>query len=146
MDNKIIASLIAKGLREGFTTPGKPNAAKILLPQFRTAGMPKEMAELADETATLLGEAIADLIEAEGGVEMIAKEEIAQLREQARSIEQDDSARRVIPIYCRCDKTRSRPLAVITVTGSPAIIVDGKQLVGSLSKLSPECPHERIAR
>lgn len=140
----MVAGLIAKGLREGLTTPGKPNAAKILLPQFRTAGMPKEMAELADETATLLGEAIAGLIESEGGVEMIAKEDIAKLREEALSIEQDDSARRVIPIHCRCDKDRSRPLAVITVTGSPAIVIDGKQLIGNLTKLSPECPHERI--
>ena len=140
----MVAGLIAKGLREGLATPGKSNAAKILLPQFRTVGMPKEMAELADETATLLGEAIASLIEAEGGVEMIAKEEIAQLREDARSIEQDSSARRVIPIHCRCDSDRSRPLAVITVTGSPAIVIDGKQLIGNLTKLSPECPHERI--
>ena len=144
----MVAGLIAKGLREGLETPGQPNAAKnaakILLPQFRTAGMPKEMAELADETATLLGEAIAGFIEAEGGVEMIAKEEIAQLREDARSAQQDDSATRVIPIYCRCDKTRSQPLALITVTGSPAIVIDGKQLIGNLAKLSPECPHERI--
>lgn len=142
----MVAGLIAKGLREGLETPGKPNAAKILLPQFRTVGMPKEMAELADETATLLGEAIVGLIEAEGGVEMIAREDAAQLREGARSAERDDSDRRVIPIYCRCDKTRSRPLAVITVTGSPAIIIDGKQMIGNLSKLSPECPHERIVR
>lgn len=141
----MIVGLIAKGLREGFTTPGKPNAAKILLPQFRTTGMPKEMAELADETATLLGEAIAGLIESEG-VEMIAKEEIAQLREAARTIEHDDSARRVIPIYCRCDKARSQPLAIITVTDSPAIVIDGKQMIGSLAKLSPECPHERMVR
>lgn len=142
----MIAGLIAKGLREGFTTPGRPNNAKILLPQFRTAGMPKEMAELADETATLLGEAIADLIEAEGGVEMIAREDIAELRERARSIEHDDFSRRIIPIHCRCDKTRSRPLAIITVTDSPHIIIDGKQMIGNLSKLSPECPHERIVR
>ena len=146
MDNKGIAGLIAKGLREGLTRPGQPNAAKILLPQFRTAGMPKEMAELADETATLLGEAIAGLIETEGGVEMIAKEDIAQLREESRSIEQDDSARRVIPIHCRCDRTRSRPLAILTVTDSPAIVVDGKQLIGNLAALSPECPHERVVR
>lgn len=142
----MVASLIAKGLREGLATPSQPNAAKILLPQFRTAGMPKEMAELADETATLLGEAIAGLLETEGGIEMIAKEDIAQLREDARTIEHDDSARRVIPIHCRCDKTRSQPIAIITVTDSPTIVIDGKQLIGSLSKLSPECPHERIVR
>jgi hypothetical protein len=146
VDNKTVAGLIAKGLREGLTTPGKPNAAKILLPQFRTVGMPKEMSELADETATLLGEAIAGLIETEGGFEMIAKEDIAQLREEARRVMQDDSSRRVIPIYCRCDKTRSQPLAIITVTDSPSIVIDGKQMVENLSKLSPECPHERIVR
>lgn len=142
----MVAGLIAKGLREGLTTPGQPNAAKILLPQFRTTGMPKEMAELADETATLLGEAIAGLIEAEGEVEMIAREDLAELRERARSIEHDDSSKRVIPIYCRCDKTRSQPLAIITVTDSPHIVIDGNQMIANLSKLSPECPHERIAR
>ena len=145
MDNKRIAGLIAKGLREGLTRPGQPNAARILLPQFRTVGMPKEMAELADETATLLGEAIAGLIETEGEVEMIAKDDIAQLREEARSIEQD-SGRRVVPIHCRCDRTRSRPLAILTVGVSPTIVVDGKQLIGNLAALSPECPHERVVR
>ena len=145
MDNKRVAGLIAKGLREGLSRPGRPNDAKILLPQFRTAGMPTELAELADETATLLGEAIAGLIETEGGVEMIAKEDIAQLREEARSIDHD-SARRVVPIHCRCDRTRSRPLAILTVTDSPAIVVDGKQLIGSLAALSSECPHERTVR
>ena len=145
MDNKRVAGLIAKGLREGLSRPGEPNAAKILLPQFRTAGMPKEMADLADETATLLGEAIAGLIETEGEVEMIAKDDIAQLRAAARTVEHD-SPRRIIPIHCRCDKTSSRPLAIITVTDSPSIVVDGKQLIGSLSALSPECPHERIVR
>ena len=143
MDNKRIAQLIAKGLREGLTQPGQPNGAKIFLPQFRTAGMPKEMAELADETATLLGEAIAGLIETEGEVEMVAKEDIAQLREQALT---DDSDRRVVPVYCRCDTTRSRPLAIFTVTDSPSIVIDGKQLIGSLAELSPECPHGRAVR
>jgi hypothetical protein len=141
--DKRIAGLIAKGLREGLSRPGQPDAARILLPQFRTAGMPKEMAELADETATLLGEAIAGLIETEGGVEMIAKNDIAQLREEANSA---DSARRVVPIHCRCDVNRSRPLAILTVTDAPAIIIDGGQLIGNLAALSPECPHERIAR
>lgn len=98
------------------------------------------MVELAAETATLLGEAIASLIETEGGVEMIAKDEIAELREQARAIEHD-SPKRVVPVHCRCDKGRTRPLAVLTVTNSPAVVIDGKQLIGSLSKLSPECPH-----
>ena len=143
MDNKKIAKLIAKGLREGLTQPGQQGDARIFLPQFRTAGMPKEMVDLADETATLLGEAIAGLIEAEGGVVMIAKDEIAQLREQAAT---DDSTRRVVPVYCRCDQSSSRPLAVFTVTDSPSIVIDGKQLIGSLSELSPECPHGRVAR
>lgn len=123
--------------------PGEPNSAQILLPQFRTAGMPQEMVELASETATLLGEAIAGLIETEGEVEMIAKDEIAQLREQARVVEHD-SAKRVVPIHCRCDVRRANPLAVITVTDSPTVVIDGKQLIGHLAKLSPECPHEVI--
>ncbi len=125
--------------------PGQPNAAKILLPQFRTAGMPKEMADLADETANLLGEAIAGLIETEGEVEMIAKDDVARLRQEARSIEHD-SARRVVPIHCRCDKARSSPLAILTVTDSPVVVVDGKQLIANLGVLSPECPHERTVR
>lgn len=101
------------------------------------------MVDLANETATLLGEAIAALIESEGEVEMIAKDEAAELRERALT---DSSSRRVVPIYCRCDKSRSRPLAVLTVTDLPFIVVDGKQLIGNLVELSPECPHERIIR
>lgn len=143
MDSNGIAQLIAKGLREGLAQPGQQDGPRIFLPQFRTAGMPKEMADLANETATLLGEAIAALIESEGEVEMIAKDEVAELREQALV---DNSSRRVVPIYCRCDKSRSQPLAVLTVTDSPFIIVDGKQLIGNLAELSPECPHERMVR
>lgn len=145
MTNKRVAELIAKGLRDGLSRPDDPDAAKIFLPQFRTTGMPKEMAELANQTATLLGEAIANLIETEGEVEMVAKDDVAQLREEARAIE-NDSAKRIVPVHCRCDKARSRPLAILTVTNSPVVVIDGKQLIGSLAELSPECPHERKAK
>ena len=142
MTNKSVADLITRGLREGLTHPGRDGGqgVPILLSQFRTAGMPKEMAELADETAVLLGEAIVHLIETQGGVEMIAKDELAQMREQAL----EPGSVRVVSVHCQCDKTRDNPLALLTVTNSPAVVVDGEQLINGLTSRSPKCPHGRV--
>lgn len=142
MTNKVLADLITRGLREGLTHPGREGGQgiPILLPQFRTGGMPKEMVELADETATLLGEAIVNLIETEAGVELIPQGEAEQLREQAL----ERGSTRVVSIHCRCDRERANPLAILTVTNSPAVVVDGEQLINGLTSRSPKCPHGRV--
>lgn len=142
MANKKIAELISTGLRNGLTHPGRDGGKPIplVLPMFRTAGMPQEMTELVDETVVLLGEAIVALIEEEGGSEIVTKEQAAELQ----IAQQDPAAIRQVMVHCRCDSDRKDPLAILTVTNSPYVVIDAKQLLTGLAKRSPEHPHERL--
>lgn len=142
MANKKIADLIAGGLRNGLTHPGRDGGKPmpLVLPMFRTAGMPQEMSELVDETATLLGEAIVALIEEEGDSEIITKAQGVQMR----IAEQDETATRHVAVHCRCDSERKDPLAILTVTNSPYVVIDGKQLLKGLAARSQDHPHERV--
>jgi len=143
MPNKRIADLITNGLRSGLVHPGDPAtntpAMPISLgPAFQTSGMPPQMAELANKTAELLGEAIVALIESEGKCEIVDSEELATLR-----IAERNAPARTIPVHCQCDTTRTDPLAIFTVTSSPRIVIDGKQLITGLTARSVECPHRK---
>lgn len=141
MANKKIAELIAGALRNGVTHPGRNGGdpMPIVIPMFRTAGMPQEMTELVDETTTLLGEAIVHLIETDGESEIVSKDQATQLR-----IAESDAAVRNVSVHCRCDSDRSNPLAVLTITNSPYVVIDGKQLIKGLAARSPDHPHPRI--
>jgi hypothetical protein len=138
MTNKKIADLISNGLRTGLIHPGRDGSppTPVLLPMFRTTGMPPELAELADETANLLAEAIVALIEE--GSEIIDKEQAVEFR-----VADEAAPRRQVTVHCRCDKTRTDPLAVLTVTNSPSVVIDGKTLIKGLSDRSIDCPHRR---
>lgn len=142
MANKKIADLIASALRNGVTHPGREggNEMPIVLPMFRTAGMPQEMSELVDETTTLLGEAIVHLIETDGESEIVSKDQAVQMR-----IAESDAAVRNVSVHCRCDSDRTNPLAVLTITNSPYVVIDGRQLIKGLAARSPEHPHPRIS-
>lgn len=142
MANKKIADLISAALRNGITHPGREGGQPmpIVLPMFRTAGMPQEMSELVDETTTLLGEAIVALIEEDGNSEIISKEQAVEMR----IAEQDESVTRHVAVHCRCDSDRKDPLAIFTITNSPYVVIDGKQLMNGLAKRSPEHPHPRL--
>lgn len=140
MANKKIAELISTALRNGMTHPGREGGQPmpIVLPMFRTAGMPAEMSELVDETATLLGEAIVELIETDGDSEIISKTRGVEMR-----IAEEAAESRQVIVYCRCDTERKDPLAIFTVTNSPHVVIDGKQLIKGLSVRSIEHPHKR---
>lgn len=140
MPNKKIAELISNGLRNGLVHPGRDGGppTPIILPLFRTAGMPPEMGDLVNETVTLLGEAVVALIEGEGGSEIVDREEVAEFR-----IADEAAPQRQVAVHCRCDKKHADPLAILTVTNSPYITVDAKQLIKGLGVRSIECPHRR---
>lgn len=142
MANKKIADLISAGLRNGLTHPGREGGEPIpiVLPMFRTAGQPQEMSDLVNETANLLGEAIVALIEEDGDSEIISKAQGVEMR----IAEQDESATRIVAVHCRCDSERVDPLAILTVTNSPVVLIDGKQLLKGLAARSPEHPHQRV--
>ena len=140
MPNKKIADLISNRLRDGLTHPGHDGGppTPIALPFFRTAGMPPEMGDLVTETANMLGEAIVALIEGEGESEIIDRDQAVEFR-----VADEAAPRRQVLVHCRCDKKRSDPLAVLTVTNNPHVVIDGKQLIEGLSVRSIECPHRR---
>jgi hypothetical protein len=84
MPNPEIEQLIADALRNGIVHPGDPlkriEPRPLRLPFKPSPGMPKEMTDLLEETTKQLAEAIVHLIEAEGGCELVPREELRALR------------------------------------------------------------------
>ena len=121
-------------MRDGLIHPGDENKqpSPIVLPIFRTAGMPPEMKKLVDETSKLLGEAIVHLIETEGGCELVDRDAVTAMRDSA-------APTRVIGVHCRCDKTN--PLFILTVGEDSRVYIDGASFVQGISRLVKECPH-----
>lgn len=107
---------------------------------FRTAGMPKEMSDLVDETTILIGEAIVALIEGEGETALVDAD-----RAVAMAVADENASHRQVALHCRCDRKRQDPLAILTVTNDPFIVIDGKQLINGIAVRDPECPHRRTA-
>lgn len=141
MAAKKITELIIKGIREGFIHPGRDGAGPtpVVYSQFRTAGMPPELAELVDNSVEMFAECIVNAIENDGASEIIDRDELAQ-----RQVAVDaGEANRIVTVHCRCDKTGSDPLAVLSVTDSPRVVIDGKQLLGALAAREVKCPHTR---
>ena len=137
MTNKKIADSIANGLRSGtLVHPGRDGgeATPVVLPMFRTAGMAPEVAKLVEGTAELIAEAIVAHIEEE--------HDIVEKGFTPPPDDDPDSVR-VVTVHCHCDAARTKPLAALTVTPSPHVVVDGKALIKGLSDRSAECPHER---
>ncbi len=128
MANKKIAELIANGLRDGMMHPGREQGDPIpvLLPFFRTTGMPPEMADVVTETAMLLSEAIVALIETDHRV--VEKGELEELH-----VAKAAAPSRHVPVYSKADKRRTKPLFVLTVTNSPYVMIDEKQLMKGLN-------------
>lgn len=83
MGNTEIASLIARRLSAGLPHPGDPANNQspniIRLPGFNTTGMSPEQAdEFIGKLALQLGEAIVNLIETDGGSDIVAREPLAE--------------------------------------------------------------------
>lgn len=144
MANERIAELIGKALQDGIVHPGYPERdvppRPIALPFGHTAGRPKEMQDLLDGTVKLLGEAIVHLIETDGDSDIIGREEAAQMR-QAIS---DAPPPIATPVHCRCDRKFTDPLAMLSISDTSRIVIDGPTLLRGLSKRDPKCPHKRV--
>lgn len=140
MSNKKIADSIANALRSGtLVHPGRDGgeATPVVLPMFRTEGMPSEMAELVEGTAQLMAEAIVAHIEQTS--EIIDTDQLEALR-----LASDTTPVRQIAVHCRCDTGRADPLAILSVApGGTHAIIDAKPLIKGLAARSVECPHRR---
>ena len=134
-----IVDLIASALSGGLVHSGdvkENDPVKILgLPAFRSAGRPPEEAKLITEGTTMIAEAIVQLIEVDH--EIVDRNELKLLRES------HEPTGPVVAVHCRCDSTRTDPLAVLSI-GGPVAIVDGKQLITGLSRREAACPHTRV--
>lgn len=144
MTNRKIAAMITDALVEGrLMHPGDPArnmpARPIILPIFRTEGLPKENADLVTATAKFLGEAIVHLIEVEGGMSMVPTNELVEMRELTTP---EAPGRRNVTVHCTCDPDRSDPLMVLRIDSSDHVTIDARQLIGVLRERSVEHPHE----
>jgi hypothetical protein len=142
MPNPEIEQLIADALRNGIVHPGDPlkriEPRPLRLPFKPSPGMPKEMTDLLEETTKQLAEAIVHLIEAEGGCELVPREELRALR----FADSDGDLGRSVPVYCRCDA--STPLMVLSVRDPQHIVIDGSAIIRQLHKRESAHPHSRI--
>lgn len=137
--NQAAADFIAERLPKGLIHPGDPERKlppkPLMLPGLSSTGIPQEMLQhFAHEAGLpghdapqLWGEAIVHTIETgfHGGSEIIAKSELAQLRAEAATLEDQPAAGASVNVYCRCNKTE--PLLTLTI-GRPMVITDGQLL------------------
>ena len=144
MPNKVVAELISAKLSSGLTCPAdpefNPKETDIVLPAFRTAGMPDEVVKQVGVMSSMLGRAIVHLIES-SNFEIVDRAEIVRLRNLEAAAGGQRS--RVVPVHCRCDRERRDPLLVLTATDDPVVVIDGRQLIRGLAGRTSECPHRR---
>ena len=144
-DRQVLISLIAQRLNTGLNHPGDPArnipARPIALPFGKTAGMSEEMSELVSNSVTMIAEAIVYLIETDGATELIPREEARAMRD---AVSEGVPEGPFVPLLCRCDRKRERPLAMLTMNSTEAIIIDGPTLLRGLRKRKIECPHEMV--
>lgn len=141
MPNKLIAERIAHGLRNGLIHPGDPAndlPPKNLVLPFRTVGMPKEMADLVNETVKAISEAVVAVIEEDH--ELVPRGEAVTMRAAIGGNPLPNA--REVAVHCRCDKARKDPLMILTLGDEAVAIIDGKQLIKGLSMREIKCPHE----
>lgn len=138
MADPSIIALLAEKLRTGLIHPGDPNSNKpaVAFPMpFRTSHLPKQLADQAAEATRLWAEAIVAHIENDGHCTIINTAELEQLRNDAATPAE------TVTVHCRkCDKT-AKPLLVLSIRGKHTMI-DGRQLITTLSAREPECPHK----
>jgi hypothetical protein len=134
---------IADQMRAGLVWPGDPERGikprPIALPFAESTGRPKEMQDLINETVKQISEAIVAFIE--NDYELIPRGEASKLRYAAG---ESDVASIATPVYCRCDRKRSDPLVMLTITSADAITVDGPGLIRALSSREATCPHKAV--
>lgn len=102
MPNPEMVQIISKGLREGLPHPGDrenhQTAMLIRIPGMNPQGIPRQVLDHMAKDAgmptsdmpTLVAEALVNLIENDGGSEIVTKGELKELRENAHSEGQVD--------------------------------------------------------
>jgi hypothetical protein len=140
MTNHHAATLIAERLPHGLPHPGDPQANQkpftIPLPGLRPTGIPPDMAaHFANQAGLpsadvpkLIGQAIVNLLETDGGYTILANTELAQLRQDAADA---PDGTRIITLRCTC---HNRDIFQLTIGKSDHVRIDPKQLARALEQ------------
>ena len=129
----------------GLVHPGDADTPPfpLTLPTFQAATLPEG---LSAEDAEELGlptpdlnrhflEAVIHLIETEGGVELVDKTELADLRAAAAANETQRN--KTVELYCRCGTRLGRLMIIDYDTDHPRI--DGPNFINAMHNMSTDC-------
>lgn len=145
MINQRAVAILVKGLTEGVTHPGdgKDQPAKLLmpLPGFRPVGLtPEQAAQFATEaglpendTATLYAEALINLLETDGGMEIVDQAHLEQLRSDAATPQQANETVPEVSVHCHCNARQ--PLLQVPVGNRAKVTVDGGLLKAHVAEV-----------
>lgn len=140
--NQAAADLLASRLPTGLPHPGDNQQEPFLipLPAFRATGMlPDQAEEMIGASAKLIAEAIVNLLETDGGFEIIPRHDLQQLQTQAA---EEPDGTRVVHVHCHCDTQLQQPLFDITIDKTDRAKIYGRAIIQQLANLTPECPHQ----
>lgn len=141
--NLAAATLIADRLTSGVMHPGDTDQpAKMLmpLPGFRNTGLPPEQAAafaneagLPDnDTAKIYAEALVNALETDGGLELVARAELEQLRAQVATPQEASPTAPGFLVYCHCNP--QEPLLDIPLSNRAKVTMDGGLLKRKFSE------------
>lgn len=138
MSNTAVAETLARALAEGLIHPGDENnpATSLILPGFRTTGMPEPMAEQINDYAKLISEAIVATIEG-GGSAIVPAGELAEIRERLTTME--PTTAQVLRVNCTVCGNFLFSMNVNPTNPTPG--VNGPYFLGQLQSIPAECPH-----
>ncbi|AXN50956.1 hypothetical protein DSM43518_02038 [Mycobacterium marinum] len=144
MPNQPFIDIVTKGLAGGLIHPGddKTKAFPLPLPTFRTAGMPKEMAQhFAEEAglphpdiAKLTAEALDNLLEQQGK-SVVDTAELTRLRKL--DADWEPRRKRTVALTCNCGAMLARVNVTDLDTDKPKVF--GAKFIAAMQQLSVEC-------
>lgn len=142
--NRRAVDLIADRLTNGLPHPGDPDAnmpAKLLapLPAFRPAGLsPEQAATFAKEAglpdndaAKLYAEALVHALQTDGGMELVDKAHLQQLKDQVATPQEANAAAPVVEVL----DSATRQVILTVATGRAQVLVDGDAIRGRIEQV-----------
>lgn len=138
MTNAALAQRLAGKLSEGLVHPGddRSPATVLVLPGFRTTGMPAPMAEQINDHAKLISEAIIATIESDGSA-IVPAGELAEIRERLKMTEPVGPR----PVRVNCTVCGNFLFQMTIDPSNPAPGVNGPYFLQQLQSISADCPH-----
>lgn len=141
--NLAAVTLIADRLPAGLMHPGDDDqpARPLVLAALNNIGISAEQAaHFANEAGLpsndapkLIAEAIVHLLETEGGLELVSRAELEELRAEAATPQQANAVVPQIDVFCHCN--RQKPLLQVPVGDRAKVTLDGGMLKRQLGQV-----------